>query len=110
MNILFLVCKYYLLFVVLNAVSEDVIDLMITFSPFFSYLYYLLMKGGGFYIVNNANVAFANVALTSCTVSNNTAKYVSTSFFSNRIDPSLNGLISIELHHIVYSPSFLIFE
>ena len=108
MNILFLECKYYLLFVVLNAVSEDVIDLMITFSPFFSYLYYLRMKGGGFYIYDNANVA-----LTSCTVSNNTASSnfsVSTSFFSNRIDPSLNGLISIELHHIVYSPSFLIFE
>ena len=105
MNILFLGGKYYLLFVVLNAVSEDVIDLMITFSPFFSYVYYLLMKGGGFYIKDNANVV-----LTSCTVSNNTAKYVSTSFFSNRIDPSLNGLISIELHHIVYSPSFLIFE
>ena len=105
MNILFLVGKYYLLFVVLNAVSEDVIDLMITFSPFFSYVYYLLMKGGGFFIMSNANVA-----LTSCTVSNNTATGVSTSFFSNRIDPSLNGLISIELHHIVYSPSFLIFE
>ena len=104
MNILFLGCKYYVLFVVLNAVSEDVIDLMTTFSPFFSYVYYLLMKGGGFWIEDNANVA-----LTSCTVSNNTAR-VSTSFFSNRIDPYLNGLISIELHHIVYSPSFLIFE
>ena len=75
MNIFFLVCKYYLLFVVLNAVSEDVIDLMITFSPFFSYVYYLLMKGGGFYIRDNANIA-----LTSCTVSHNTAR-VSTSFF-----------------------------
>ena len=67
------------------------------------------MKGGGFWIEDNANVA-----LTSCTVSDNTVTggtyYVSTSFFSNRIDPSLNGLISIELHHIVYSPSFLIFE
>ena len=97
-----------LFFTVLNAVSEDVIDLMITFSPFFSYVYYLLMKGGGFIIRDNANVV-----LTSCTVSNNYATSsdsVSTSFFSNRIDPSLNGLISIELHHIVYSPSFLIFE